>query len=421
MPGRQRSVLRLLLHHPIGRALTEAAPGNACHFVGGLLRDRLLGLPSADFDAVVERDGEAVAERLATRLAARLVRLGGKEFAAFRLVGGDFELDLWDREGTPLAADLERRDFTVNALALDLRSGELLDPHAGLRDLHDRVLRAVGAGSFQSDPLRVLRLPRLLLQLPGFAAEPATVEAARRQSARLTEVAAERVREELRRIVASRDAHRGLQLLEALHVYPGLWLGQPGEGGPLPRAVSELEELESCALVVRRLAPAALPARVDREAARWAIVFAQLPRPLEAVRRFARAGYVLRQRADEAAALLLHDGLPADEIAQRHFLHDSGPLWATAAAYLGARCSAAGEGATWGRWLGALTTLLDRLGPWILDPPALLSGEEVLRETGVPRGPAVGRALAVLRRAQVEGAITSREDALALLRRTDLS
>src|SRR5512135_1373364 len=148
MSHRSTGVLRLLQRHPVSQALLAASGGAECHLVGGVVRDRLLGLPCADFDAVVAGDGEAIAARLARSLPARPVRLGGKEFAAYRLVGSDFELDLWDREGTSLAADLRRRDFTVDALALDLRSGELVDPQAGLHDLRDRVLRAVGPDSF---------------------------------------------------------------------------------------------------------------------------------------------------------------------------------------------------------------------------------------------------------------------------------
>src|SRR5207237_10637718 len=98
---------RLLLHHPAVRALVAACdavepPGKlACHLVGGVLRDRALGLPVHDVDAVVPARGRELAERLAVTLPARLVALGGnKEFAAFRLVGtgagADIEVDLWD-------------------------------------------------------------------------------------------------------------------------------------------------------------------------------------------------------------------------------------------------------------------------------------------------------------------------------------
>src|SRR5215475_11251148 len=93
---------RLLLHHPAVRTLVaacDAEGGIACHLVGGVLRDRALGLSVHDIDAVVPARGRELAERLAAALPARLVALGGKEFAAFRLVAADVEVDLWDRAG----------------------------------------------------------------------------------------------------------------------------------------------------------------------------------------------------------------------------------------------------------------------------------------------------------------------------------
>ena len=75
-----------------------------------------------------------------------------------------FVLDLWDRESASLEDDLARRDFTVNSFAVDLRGGGVADPFGGLGDLEQRTLRATTRGSFEGDPLRVLRLARLLLE-----------------------------------------------------------------------------------------------------------------------------------------------------------------------------------------------------------------------------------------------------------------
>ena len=219
---RATAALTLLARHPVPRALVRAAGGIECHLVGGVLRDRLLGLPALDFDAVVERDGAAIGERLAAELGARLVPLGGKEFAAYRLAGDGFHLDLWDREGAGLASDLARRDFTVNSFAFDLTEPRLVDPHHGLRDLEARLLRATTPASFTGDPLRVLRLGRLLVQLPGFSVDSPTVALARAAAPGVARIAAERVREELSRLFASPEAHQGVALLHELGIYPGL-------------------------------------------------------------------------------------------------------------------------------------------------------------------------------------------------------
>lgn len=199
---------RVLCRHPVVAALAEAAGDTPAHLVGGLLRDRLLGLPSRDFDAVVAGRGRAIAAAAADALGATLVLLGGREFAAFRVVGDGWVLDLWDREETSLEADLARRDFTVDSFAIALADGRLSDPFGGLADLARRVLRATTPASFTGDPLRVLRLPRLVAKLPGFAADPETLALGRAAAPGLAAVAAERVREELVLIFKSDEIGR---------------------------------------------------------------------------------------------------------------------------------------------------------------------------------------------------------------------
>lgn len=237
----------VLRRDPVVLALLAACGSNECHLVGGALRDRALGLATCDLDAVVAGRGREIADELAARLPARLVPLGGRDFAAYRLVltagtghgprgdstgeGAAAEqarasvLDLWDRGSTPLHDDLARRDFTVNSFALEPRGGAVIDPFGGLADLERRNLRATTGASFEGDPLRVLRLARLLVRLPGFAVDPDTRELARRAAPRLPQMAAERIREELWLLFSHPDAARGLLELAALGVYPGLWLG----------------------------------------------------------------------------------------------------------------------------------------------------------------------------------------------------
>ncbi|HET9208758.1 MAG TPA: hypothetical protein VFR03_00080, partial [Thermoanaerobaculia bacterium] len=361
-----------------------------------------------------------IAARLAATLPARLVFLGGKEFAAYRLVGEEVTVDLWDREETTLHQDLARRDFTVNAFALDARSGELIDPFGGLADLERRLLRATTPESFTGDPLRVLRLPRLLLRLPGFAADPGTLTLARASAPGLVRVAAERVRDELAILFAHPEAHRGLALLVALDVYPGLWLGRPGEPGRPGGAIAELEALPERVREMREIDTTAADA-VDCPAARLAASFAHLPAlagrgPLDRLEPFRDAGYLTRQEAAKAALLLGWEELPASGLGQRRFLHRAGPLWATAVASLGARAAGRAALERWRSLLPALLDLARREGETLFDPPRLLTGGEVQELLGVPSGPQVGKSLAAVRQAQVDGKVRTREEAVKLLK-----
>ena len=413
-------IFRVLLHHPAVRALAAAGREmeTECHLVGGCLRDRALGLPSHDLDAVVARRGREIAERLAAELPARFVLLGGKDFAAYRLVGRDVEVDLWDRAGTTLHEDLARRDFTVNSFALGLQDGLVADPFGGLGDLARRLLRATTSASFTGDPLRVLRLPRMLLRLPGFAADPETFLLARASSAHLVDVAAERVRDELAILFDHPEAHRGLALLVALDLYPGLWLGTPGEPGRPGGAVTELEALPERCRELRELDSGA-SAQISPRPARLAATFAHLPvrnrrGPRDFLELFRDASYVTRQTAAEVALLLAEEEIPADEIGRRRFLNRTGRLWPTVAVSLGAR---AADVATWRARLRPLVDLARREGEALLDPPRLLSGEEVQEILGIAPGPEVGRALAAVRQAQIDGTVRTREEAVGVVRR----
>ncbi len=414
---------QILRRHPAVLALLEVCEGVDCHLVGGVLRDRALGLPVHDIDVVVAGRGKEISERLAAALPARVVPLGGKEFAAFRLVGEDLVLDLWDREGTPLHDDLARRDFTVGAFAFDPRTGEVTDPFNGIGDLERSVLRATTPASFTGDPLRVLRLPRLLLRLPGFTADPDTLELAKRSAPRLVDVAAERVRDELTWIFEHPEAHRGLALLIGLDLYPGLWLGRPGEPGPLGPAGTALGELGALPVCIEelRLLDPEIAAAVDAREARLASLFANLPYPADSLLAFRDAGYLTRQTAADLTVLLAWEALPGDDLGRRRFLHRSGPLLPTAACRLGARAAAHGESARWRRALAPLVDLAQREGAAILDPPRLLTGLDLQEMLGIAPGKEVGRLLAAVREAQVEGRVRTREEAEGLVKKLSIS
>ena len=116
--------------------------------------------------------------------------------------------------GDHLGGDLIRRDFTVNAMALDMATGELLDPFGGLTDLADRLIRTPAAPelSFSDDPLRMMRAARFTSQL-GFLCVPEVVDAMTAMASRLTIVSAERIRDELVKLLLTDDPRPGLDLL----------------------------------------------------------------------------------------------------------------------------------------------------------------------------------------------------------------
>jgi tRNA nucleotidyltransferase (CCA-adding enzyme) len=188
------------------------AGGRIC-LVGGSLRDQMLGIEIHDWDFATDMLPERVAE-----LFPRAIQVGIR-FGTVLVVqsDGSYEVTTFRREGTysdarhpdsvafttSVEEDLGRRDFTVNAMALDLATGLLIDPHGGQRDLGERVIRCVGKAEdrFREDALRMLRCIRIAGQL-GFAIEEETYGAIARCAEMLDAIARERIREEFDRILA---------------------------------------------------------------------------------------------------------------------------------------------------------------------------------------------------------------------------
>jgi poly(A) polymerase len=188
--------------------------------VGGAIRDRQLGRAVTDLDLVVEGDPETAAKTLARAARAASFALS-ERFGAWRVVarGGAWQIDVEQlREGS-LRADLGLRDFTINAVAEPLQGGEPIDPLDGLGDLAARRLRMAGATAFADDPLRVLRMVRLAVEL-GLEVEAETWDRAREYARAQSDVSAERVFLELRRVIAAPQAVHGVDLLDRLDALP---------------------------------------------------------------------------------------------------------------------------------------------------------------------------------------------------------
>ena len=197
------------------RAARAALTREPAWLVGGVLRDRLLGLQTTDADVTVDGDPAQAARAVARAAGGAACFLLSEEFDTWRVAARDssWQVDIQRLRGGSLEADLALRDFTVNAIAEPIEGGALIDPLGGLQDLAERRLRMVSPGAFAQDPLRVLRLSRMASELR-LEPEPETLRAARADAAVLSACAGERVFVELRRIVAARSVRQGLELLE---------------------------------------------------------------------------------------------------------------------------------------------------------------------------------------------------------------
>ena len=176
--------------------------------VGGAVRDLLRGEHPADVD-VACADPLAAAQTLRRKV----IRLGREEhISAYRVIDGQHAYDFAALLDGSIDRDLGRRDFTVNAMAVDLGAGALLDPHGGQRDLAARVVRMVNAANFDDDPLRMLKAIRMAVRL-GFTIDEATVAAIRPRADAILRVAAERVAYELSVIFSSSAFRTAVALL----------------------------------------------------------------------------------------------------------------------------------------------------------------------------------------------------------------
>ena len=201
--------------------------GRPAWLVGGYVRDLLLGRPSHDLDLVVPDGGIRLARELARAIRRRMVRAGRRPRcgAGDHLPGsgsGDavpVEVDVARLRVPDLLDDLALRDYTINAIAMDLTAeaagSRLFDPFDGRADLERKLLRVVTEGAFRDDPLRMLRGVRMVAEL-GFRIEDATYTLIRRDAGLLPTVAGERVRAELMRVLAVPGAWQHLRLLDQL-------------------------------------------------------------------------------------------------------------------------------------------------------------------------------------------------------------
>ena len=229
-----------ILNQEIFHQISEAADslGLECYVVGGYVRDIFLERPSNDIDVVVVGSGIKVAEALKKaqgpkkRVHLSVFKNFGTAQVKFRQKGVEYEVEFVGarkesyshdsrkpivEDGT-LEDDQNRRDFTINAMAICLnkaRFGELVDPFNGLADLEDGIIATpLEPGiTFSDDPLRMMRCIRFATQL-NFEIEPETFEALERMADRIKIVSGERIKDELNKIIMAPHPSIGFEYLQ---------------------------------------------------------------------------------------------------------------------------------------------------------------------------------------------------------------
>jgi poly(A) polymerase len=378
--------------------------GHVAVWAGGCVRDELLGLTPADYDIATDATPEQV------QAAFRRSHSFGASFGVVEVLGprgGDGEwlkvqVATFRSDGTysdgrrPDAVtfsspeeDAKRRDFTVNGMFLNPLTGEVADYVGGRADLAAGVLRAIGdpAERFAEDKLRLLRAVRMAARF-GLTIDPATFAAVEAMAGQVTAVSAERIAEELRKILTHPERVRGLMLMRDAGLVAPV----------LPRLADQIDA------AIDRLA--GLPERVSFELA-FATLFPEAA--AKAVEKVARQLRLSNDEADRVGWLVAHRS--AFDVAETLPLSQLKPLLAHpgAAELLDLHRA---RGVTSG--VEFCERFLARTPPGDLNPPPLVTGDD-LTALGMTPGPHFKRILAAVRAAQLENRLPSKTAALSMV------
>lgn len=431
--------------------------GHELYLVGGSVRDALLGRLHEDLDFTTDATPEQTLETVrgwhdGTWLAGVQFGTVGVNKQGHRLEITTFRAERYAEDSrnpvvehvTSVDADLGRRDFTINAMALRLPDRTFVDPFGGVRDLAARVLRTPGApeDSFGDDPLRMLRAARFVAQLD-LEPAPALVGAMKQMAGRLSIVSQERIAEELRKLLDAANPSKGLDLATDtglcdvfLPELPALRLEQD--------PVNRHKDVYRHTLAVLDKIVASGSAGEPDTVLRMAGVLHDIGKP--ATRRIGPEGVsfhhhevvgakIARKRlrelrypndfVDEVCELVeLHlrfhtFRLGWSDSAVRRYVRDAGPLLDRLNTLV--RCDCTTRNKARARELSdAMDALEERIAHLAAEedlksirPP--IDGNDVMTHLGVSPGPVIGRALAHLLEIRLERGEYSREEAFALL------
>ncbi|MBT5579304.1 MAG: CCA tRNA nucleotidyltransferase [Acidimicrobiaceae bacterium] len=393
-----------------------AAAGYRLYLVGGVVRDHLLGFERGDSDLDATTDAPPGQIKALVSDLADAVWAQGERFGTIgaQINGKTYEITTHRAEvyadssrkpvvefGTDIRADLERRDFTVNAMAIDLHERVLMDPFGGCADLAANVLRTPMAPdvSFSDDPLRMLRAARFHAGYD-LIPEPAMLEAIESMGERMAIVSAERIRDELQKLLLLSHAAMGIRLLTETrllaHVVPTL-------------ARLDAEQIELAGSRVECVAASA--------AQRWAALLLDVSDIRGTIRGLKPSGTLINEIVWLAdPEVIRRPDAWSDEDLRRSAAGTSGDHRIDELLHFAAAVAAVENGST-DVALAALVRVaaLRTREPDLDDPQPPLRGDEVASLLGVEPGPAVGAAMrAIAEHRFVNGPMTA-DEARALL------
>ncbi len=201
------------------------------YLVGGAVRDILLGKIPDDFDIAVLKNPKGFAKKIASAGRHKVVEIGKGDYTVFRAVLNKGFVDVAQIKGDSIKDDLGQRDFTINAMARSLLSGELIDPLGGLHDIKNRKISMVSDEGFINDPLRLLRAFRFGAALD-FKIDAKTMAAIGEKAKLIKKSAGERVGAEFRKLLGSAESYS--------------FILQMADTGLLFEILPELEKVKGC-------------------------------------------------------------------------------------------------------------------------------------------------------------------------------
>lgn len=401
------SLERLASVREEARELAErfAAGGYRIYLVGGIVRDAMLGLPlDTAFDLDLTTDAQPPAVKSILEEWADTLWTQGERFGTIGARRSDRRVEITTHRterylpgsrkpevafADAIEADLSRRDFTINAMAVELPEGDLVDPFGGAADLSSRRLRTPldPEATFSDDPLRMLRAARFLAQFE-LVVEPELLTAMIAMADRLSIVADERIRDELDRILSLSHPRTGFEMLFTAGLAERVL-------GPVPDSAAALDRV----------------GRVGGDpVARLAALLADVgtPSDVQAVLSERRATTAVSRAvaAVLASARQAVDQPPRNLPMLRRWVVGAGPHIDQAVAV----AEALGD-------VGALAADVNALmgaEPELCGPP-VLGGEQIMALLGLAPGPEVGAAVEELRRHRLDYGPLTAEDARAHL------